>query len=596
MSKNNTFKYPKVTFGDTMKFLWKGMGKNRFLFFLTIISLGVASSASVIVPIYYKNFFDVITNVSGDRIATSHELIKLITIILAIYLCSWLFWRIGSLADAYFAANGMANLRRQAYKNIIYHSYTFFANNFTGSLVQKIGRYARAFERLTDRLVWDVVPLTIRLSVMLIVTYFINIKLSLIILSWALIYMVVGYFYSVWRLKYNIEMAATDSRTTAVLADTLTNQNNIEIFSRHLDEIENFEKVTDEQRKISAKNWSINMGLDAIQGLFAFIVEFFILYVAIIFWRDNFLTVGTFVLIQMYIIGLSGQLWSFARIIRDFYEGFADAKEMVEIMKLPYEIQDVAGAKNIVVDKGEIVFEDIHFSFNENREVLKGVNLKINAGQKVALVGPSGAGKTTFVRLILRFYDVISGAVKIDGQDIKGVTLESLRRNISIVPQDPLLFHRTIKENIRYGKLDATDAEIEEAAHLAHCDEFIENLPQKYETYVGERGIKLSGGERQRVAIARAILKNAPILILDEATSSLDSHSESLIQDALDNLMKGRTTVVIAHRLSTIKKMDRIIVLEKGNIKEDGSHEDLIAQEGGLYKALWNLQAGGFIQ
>jgi len=298
----------------------------------------------------------------------------------------------------------------------------------------------------------------------------------------------------------------------------------------------------------------------------------------------------------MYIIGLSGQLWSFARIIRDFYEGYADAKEMIEIMKLPYEIQDVAGAKNIVVDKGEIVFEDIHFSFNENREVLKGVNLKINAGQKVALVGPSGAGKTTFVRLILRFYDVISGAVKIDGQDIKNVTLESLRRNISIVPQDPLLFHRTIKENIRYGKLDATDAEIEEAARLAHCDEFIENLPQKYDTYVGERGIKLSGGERQRVAIARAILKNAPILILDEATSSLDSHSESLIQDALDNLMKGRTTVVIAHRLSTIKKMDRIIVLEKGNIKEDGSHDDLIAQEEGLYKALWNLQAGGFIQ
>lgn len=595
MSKNNTFKYPKVTFGETIKYMWSGIGPNKLSFFLIIVSLAIASSANVIVPTYYKKFFDVLYSAS-DKVLISKELIQLITIILFIYLGSWIFWRIGSMAAAYFEANGMANLRRQAYKNILYHSYTFFSNNFTGSLVQKIGRYARAFERLVDRIIWDIVPLIIRLGGILVVTYFINPKLSLIILSWAILYMIVGYFYSIWRLKYNIEMAATDSKTTAVLADSITNQNNIEVFSRHEEEIRNFEEVTETQRKITAKNWSVNMGLDAIQGLFAFLVEFVILYLAIIFWRDDFLTVGTFVLIQLYVVGLSNQLWSFARIIRDFYEGFADAKEMVEIMKLPYEIKDDSKAKNIVVNNGEVVFEDVHFSFNENREVLKGVNLTIKAGEKVALVGPSGAGKTTFVRLILRFYDVISGAVKIDGQDIKNFTLESLRRNISIVPQDPLLFHRTIKENIRYGKLEATDAEIEEAARLAHCDEFIENLPQKYETYVGERGIKLSGGERQRVAIARAILKNAPILILDEATSSLDSHSESLIQDALDNLMKGRTTVVIAHRLSTIKKMDRIIVLEKGNIKEDGSHDDLIAQEDGLYKALWNLQAGGFIQ
>lgn len=594
MSKN-TFKYPKVTFGETIKYMWSGIGPNKLSFFLIIVSLGIASSANVIVPMYYKKFFDVLYT-TGDKTSISKELIYLITVILIIYLASWVFWRIGSMAAAYFEANGMANLRRQAYKNILYHSYTFFSNNFTGSLVQKIGRYARAFERLVDRTIWDIVPLIVRLGGILGVTYFINPKLSLIILAWAVLYMIVGYVYSVWRLKYNIEMAATDSRTTAVLSDSITNQNNIEVFSRHKEEIENFEEVTEEQRKITAKNWSINMGLDAIQGLFAFIVEFLVLYLAILFWKDGFLTVGTFVLIQLYVIGLSGQLWGFARIIRDFYEGFADAKEMVEIMKLPYEITDNVDAKNLVVNNGEIVFEDVHFSFNQNREVLKGINLKIKDGEKVALVGPSGAGKTTFVRLILRFYDVVSGAIKIDGQDIKNVTLESLRKNISIVPQDPLLFHRTIKENIRYGKPDATDAEIEEAAKLAHCDEFIENLPQKYETYVGERGIKLSGGERQRVAIARAILKNAPVLILDEATSSLDSHSESLIQDALDNLMKGRTTVVIAHRLSTIKKMDRIIVLKKGDIAEDGSHDDLINKEDGLYKELWNLQAGGFIQ
>jgi ABC-type multidrug transport system fused ATPase/permease subunit len=224
------------------------------------------------------------------------------------------------------------------------------------------------------------------------------------------------------------------------------------------------------------------------------------------------------------------------------------------------------------------------------------VSLEIAPGQKVALVGPSGAGKTTFVRLLLRLYDVTDGSICIDGQDIRSVTLESLRHAVSLVPQDPVLFHRTLMENIRYGRFDATDDEVIAAAKLAHCHEFIEALPEKYETYVGERGIKLSGGERQRVAIARAILKNAPILILDEATSSLDSHSESLIQDALDVLMGGKTVLVIAHRLSTIRKMDRILVVDEGGIKEDGSHDELLQNDSSLYKQLWNLQAGGFMK
>ena len=221
-------------------------------------------------------------------------------------------------------------------------------------------------------------------------------------------------------------------------------------------------------------------------------------------------------------------------------------------------------------------------------------SLKIPVGQKIAIVGSSGAGKTTFVRLLMRFFNLNSGKIMIDGIDISSISQKNLREKISFVPQDPVLFHRTLKENIRYGKRDATDEEVIIAAHLAHCDEFIDGLPKGYDTYVGERGIKLSGGERQRVAIARAILKNSPILILDEATSSLDSHSEALIQDALHTLIKGKTTIVIAHRLSTIREMDRIIVIEKGKIIEDGVHDELAKIEGGLYKKLWDLQAGGF--
>jgi ATP-binding cassette subfamily B protein len=236
------------------------------------------------------------------------------------------------------------------------------------------------------------------------------------------------------------------------------------------------------------------------------------------------------------------------------------------------------------------------FSFNNSHAALKNINLTIKAGEKVALIGPSGAGKTTFVRLLLRLYSPTKGKILIDGQNIAGATQESLRKNISMVPQDPILFHRTLIENIAYGMRGAAKKEVERAAELAHCTEFIKELPVGFNTFVGERGIKLSGGERQRVAIARAILKNAPILVLDEATSSLDSSSEMLIQDALNNLMHGRTTIVIAHRLSTIQKMDRIIVIDGGEIIEQGSHDELLANENSLYKKLWELQAGGFLK
>ena len=369
----------------------------------------------------------------------------------------------------------------------------------------------------------------------------------------------------------------------------------MEAKKKYASEKKNFKEVVGDQKKITMANWNVGNGLDAIQSALIILIEFFVLYYTIRYWQAGLVTIGTFVLIQLYILGLGSRLWEFSRIIRDVYESYADAKEMVEIMKLPYEIKDTPLAKPLAVAAGEVAFQEVNFAFNQTRLVLKNINLTVKAGEKIALVGPSGAGKTTFIRLLLRFYDVADGKILIDGQNIQKVTLASLRDNISLVPQDPLLFHRTIRENIRYGRPTATDQEVEEAGRLAHCDDFIDNLSQKYETYVGERGIKLSGGERQRVAIARAILKNAPILILDEATSSLDSHSEALIQDSLDILMKDKTVIVIAHRLSTIRKMDRIVVLDNGQICETGRHEELIAKES-LYRKLWELQAGGFIR
>ena len=376
----------------------------------------------------------------------------------------------------------------------------------------------------------------------------------------------------------------------------MTNQNTIILFNNFKKESESFAATSNDQARAQRLTWDLSGIADAVQIFLMILVEFVVFYYAIKYWELGAITIGTFVLIQSYIIGLSHKLWDFGRIIKNMHEAFADSKEMVEILATPHEIKNLPGATKLEVKQGEIVFKDVQFNFNETRAVLEGFNMAINGGEKVALIGPSGAGKSTIIKTLLRMYDLTDGEILIDGQDIKRVTQESLRQNISLVPQDPILFHRSLLENIRYGRYAASEQEVIEAAKLAHCDEFIESLPLKYETLVGERGIKLSGGERQRIAIARAILKNAPILVLDEATSSLDSHSESLIQDALDKLMEGKTSIVIAHRLSTIRKMDRIVVVENGKVIEDGDHDTLLAKEDGLYKKLWNLQAGGFIK
>ncbi|HBB44446.1 MAG: ABC transporter related protein [Parcubacteria group bacterium GW2011_GWA1_44_13] len=594
-SKYSNIQYPEVRIRDVVFSMWTGMSKGWGVLIAILLGIGGASAFEIVTPLYYKKFFDALTS-SQSKAELVPQLIHYILVVLALNAAAWVCWRVGSYAIARVEALSMATLRQQAYDRLLYHSYSFFTDNFAGALVQRVGRYARAFERLTDRITWDIIPLIVRISGAVIITAYIFPMLAVIIFAWVVLYMVVNYFYSKWRLKYNLEMVQADSRTTAVLADAITNQNNIDIFSQHSNEQKYFKDVTEDQSKITLRNWTVGQGLDAIQAALIFLIEFAIFYVTIRYWEQGLVTVGTFILVQLYVLGLGRRLWDFGRIIRDFYEGFADAKEMVEIMNLPYEIKDVPTATPLNVSGGEVVFRNVTFAFNQTREVLKNINFTIKAGEKIAIVGPSGAGKTTFVRLLLRFYDVTSGKILIDGQDIRHATLKTLRNNVSLVPQDPLLFHRTIMENIRYGKPSATEAEVVEAARLAHCDEFINVLPNKYETYVGERGIKLSGGERQRVAIARAILKNAPILVLDEATSSLDSHSEALIQDALDTLMKGKTVVVVAHRLSTIRKMDRIIVLKDGTIIEEGTHDALTNQSGSLYSKLWDLQAGGFLR
>lgn len=573
---------------------WQGIKPQKWRLFVLVSSIVFANIIIVMVPVFYRKFFDIFSS-EASRDAIAGELFKIIISVAILHGIFWLFYRVATLANSSFQPFVMARLKQQAYDYLMEHSYSFFAGSFVGSLVQKVNRFARAFERLSDNFTWNLLPLLVRVVSILAVLLTVNKLFALIILVWLAVFLSFNIIFSKWKLKYDIKTAETDSRATGYLADTVANQNTVVLFGGLGRERRGYGQVAREQAEATKFSWNLNAVVEAGQAFLGFAIEFVLFFVAIEYWRRGLISVGVFFLIETYLIIVIDQLWGFTRLVRDVYQSYADAKEMAEIMLLPHEIKDAPGAKEMKVKAGEIEFRDLSFSFSETRKVLEKINLIVKPGEKVALAGPSGAGKTTFVRLLLRLYVPVEGKILIDGQDISQITQECLRKNIAIVPQDTILFHRTLAENIAYGKPEATAEEIKKAAELAHCDEFVKNLPQGLETYVGERGVKLSGGERQRVAIARAILKNAPILVLDEATSSLDSHSELLIQDALNVLMKDKTTIVIAHRLSTIQKMDRIIVIEEGKIVEDGKHGDLLAKEGGLYRKLWSLQAGGFL-
>lgn len=552
-----------------------------------------ASITNSIIPIFYKNFFNFLAQNESKNIIVKNLVSTLIIIFIFLFF-RWLFWRIASFLTADFKSKIITDLGNHCFSYIHKHSFSYFNDTFTGSLVKRIKSYTRSFEVIADQIIFELLPLISNIGVIIIVLFFSNYLLAVGIIVWIFIFLSVIWVFTKYKLKYDLQRNVFETQNTSLLADTITNHANVKLFNGYKSEVKRYIKSNHDFRKILKLTWNLSNTFEAVQAFFTLILEVGVFFFAIQLWQQNKLTIGDFVLVQTYLVTIYTQLWGFGRVLRRIYESLADAEEMTVILNSPHEINDVSNAKKLHVQKSQIDFKNIDFSYIKGHQVINRFTLNIKPKEKIALIGPSGAGKTTIIKLLLRLHNLSKGQILIDGQDVKSVTQESLRQNISLVPQDPILFHRTLMENIRYGRPNASDKEVISAAKAAHCHEFIIKFPDGYSTYTGERGVKLSGGERQRIAIARAILRNAPILIFDEATSNLDSESESLIQDALLFLMKNKTVIFIAHRLSTIRKVDRIIVINKGEIVEEGTHDQLITKDNSLYHRLWQIQAGGF--
>lgn len=487
------------------------------------------------------------------------------------------------------------SLRDTTLTTLLQKDSDFFSNQKIGGLTGKFLDFVNSHIALQDLVIIQTLRFIVSFGIGIGIIFANSPILGAVILALLALLMVQIRVSLKLRRPLRHERKEMVAKLNGAIADTITNNQAVKTFGNETYEESTIAKLGDRYRQVYRKDFRWMAAEGSARLLISAITQILAVATLVHLLQNNIVDVGIAVFTVVYLQRVASQLFSLGDMINGYDRVFLHAAPMTEILMENPQITDRKSAKRLAVTEGAITFNNMSYHYPDTETfALESLDITIKKGQKVGLVGKSGAGKTTITRLLLRFDDASSGSIEIDGHDITRVTQESLRHNIAYVPQEPLLFHRSLGENISYGKLDATKEEILSAAKRAHALEFIEELPEGLNTIVGERGIKLSGGQRQRIAIARAILKDAPILILDEATSALDSESEKLIQAALASLMKGRTSIVIAHRLSTIAKLDRIIVIDKGRVVEDGTHHQLLLKKG-VYSRLWSHQSGGFI-
>lgn len=505
-----------------------------------------------------------------------------------------LMWRIAGFSAARWATGAGATARFALTSYVTLHSRSYFSDRFSGSIMNKIRHATAGVREIIDMVLWEFLEVAVNVIVSFILAWFVSPIIALVFISWVILMMCINAYLGVRRVPLATYAHSLETQINGATVDLLSNVSAMQEYARREFEVERLKSMAEQRRLAHLRSWFFGEWTRALNSVLLVVFGSVLIYMAVAFAKSGAISVGDIVLVIAIIFRIEGQLQSLGSNFNKFAETWGEVSESLEEIIEPHEIPDKAGAGELQYDSASITFDKVAFGF-QGQPVYENLSLAIPAGQRVGLVGRSGAGKSTLIRLLMHHHDIQGGEIKIGSTNIANVMQESLRRAISIVPQEPLLFHRTIRENISYGKPDASEDEIIDAAKQAQAHEFILRLHEGYESLVGERGVKLSGGERQRIAIARAILKSAPILLLDEATSALDSESEVEIQKALRTLMEGKTVIAIAHRLSTLRQMDRIIVLDRGTIVEEGTHDELVEQKG-IYAELWQHQAGGFIQ
>lgn len=574
--------------------------RQRWSLLVVLLGLTTAVGFDLAIPLIYKEIANALAQPFSET--TLAILMQNLSYLIAMFVVIWVSWRVIEFGIIPLEAGGLRYLDNFCFEVLLKQKYRFFEDNFSGSLVRQATRFIRSFEDITDWLVFQFYTKILAITAAFIIFYQQDPLFSAYFLIWVIIFIAWSVGFSVWKLKYDERVAEWDSKLGGAYSDTVSNIGIVKGFALETKERDTIKTMAQELYKRRRLSWILMFISFGVQGFLTFSMEGVLVYWMILDWQQGNFQVGQYVLFQSIVLLLIRYLWEFGHSFRPFFTALADAKEMAQIIQRTEIEYNNPEAKAHKIEKGLIEFENVSFNYRsvnaDNEEIKTGLfqsfNLTIQPGEKVALVGHSGSGKTSLTKLLFRFMDPQSGTIKIDGIPSQDYTLAALREQIALVPQQPELFHRSIRDNIVLGKT-ISEAELKEAAQQAQALEFIEKLPEGFKTLVGERGVKLSGGEKQRIAIARALLQRTPIVVLDEATSALDSLTEKQIQTAIFELIENKTAIVIAHRLSTILRMDRIIVLSNGEVIEQGTHTELLAQQGHYYK-MWQHQSGEFLK